>query len=152
MFSIAAHSSQTVCLRSHSPSTQSPDLNLEMIRSKAYILSIPGHPLQSSHITHRPLTFQNKQESSVVSILSPACHLCSRETSIFRFLVHQPYLRTWPSLSLNFPHPPPNNSNFKVCTSAAGMLVRNDSLWLPAGAHQRTGSALFLHSLLWPYA
>lgn len=36
--------------------------------SKAYILPIPDHPLQSSHRTHRPLAFQNKQELSVTSI------------------------------------------------------------------------------------
>lgn len=140
MFPVEAQSSPTACPRLHSPRMQSPDLSLEMIGSKAYILPIPGHPLQSSQGTHRPLTFQNKQERSVVSILSQACHLCSCETSVFQFLVHQAYLRTWLSLSLDIPHPPPNNSNFKVCAAAAGLLVRNEGPWLPAGAHRRTGS------------
>lgn len=146
MCSVEAQSSRTACPRSHSPSRQSPGLNLGAIGSKAYILSILGHPLQSSHITHRPLTFQNKQGHSVDSILSRACPLCSCETSVFRFSVHQPHL----SLSLTSPHPPPNNSNLKVC-AVAGLQVRNDRLCLPAGAHQRTGSALFLRSPLWPY-
>lgn len=100
MFPAEAQSSQTACPRLHSRSTQSPDLSLEMTGSKACILSIPGHLLQSSHVTHQLLAFP-KQAGAF-------CNLCSFTgmSSVIPwdqcFPVHQLYLSTWQSLSLNF--------------------------------------------------
>lgn len=127
MFPAEAQSSQTACPRLHSHSTQSPDLSLETTGSKACILSIPGHPLQSSHVTHRLLAFQNKQELSVTSVPSPACHLSSHGTSVFRFsgsptlpkhlAVPKPQLFPIPCLIIE---------PFKVCI-VVGLLAGNDT-------------------------
>jgi hypothetical protein len=69
MFSVEAQSSQTACPRSHSPPMQSPDLSLEMIESKAYILSIPGHPpAEFPHNTQAPRF--PKQTGAVCSLHS----------------------------------------------------------------------------------